>query len=145
MFFIVWRGWGLLVPVFAFGALMLGAVVEGSGLTFGLTKQQAIYFGEVIGSLIAGGALFFIARKIESVPGRVLVDPATNQRVVFKKSAGSFFFIPTRYWAFILPGLMVALVVVVALSPSRGRVTGIAQAPSSAASTALGAPSATHP
>ena len=117
MFFIVWRGWGILVPVMAVGVFIFGAIVESSGLNFGLERQQAILFGEVIGSLIAGAGLFFIARKIESEPGRTLIDAATNQRIVFKKNAGSFFFIPTRYWAFILPCLMALLAVSAVVSP----------------------------
>jgi hypothetical protein len=145
MFFIVWRGLGILVPVMAIAVLIFGAIVESMGVSFGLPQQQAVLFGEVIGSLLAGAALFFIARKIESQPQRVLVDQATNQRVVIKRNAGSFFFVPTRYWSFILPAMMIALALYATLSPTRHGIAGMAASPSSIASTPAATSSATPP
>src|SRR5258708_4194716 len=55
--------------------------------------------------ILVGASLFFMARQIEGKKARVLVEEGTGRRVVFRRSAGSLFFVPTRYWAFISTGL----------------------------------------
>ena len=109
---IIWRGWGILVPLFAFIAFVAAvAATNPVEHQFGLTQNVTTAASFAVAGVLAGLALFLTARKIESKKARVLVDPATNQRVVFRTSAGSFFFIPTRYWAFITPALGLAMAV----------------------------------
>ena len=123
MFLIVWRGLGILVPLISVVAV-IGCTIMFAGmhLPLGPNPEAGGALGEVIGGGIAGAALFFIARSIESKPGRVLIDAVTNQRIVFKKSAGSFFFIPTRYWAFITPGLALLLAVAALTAPPKSHL-----------------------
>ncbi len=101
---IIWSGWGILVPLFAFLAFVVTAVGSTPAeQQFGLAHNVAVAASFGGSGVLAGLALFFIARAIEAKKARVLVDPATNQQFRFRKTAGSFFFIPTRYWAFITP------------------------------------------
>ena len=110
---VIWSGWGILVVVFAALGMFVGLGL-GSVLPADETLQQII--GWLLGGAAGGAATWFFARWRESKPGRVFIDEQSGQRFEVRPSAGSLFFIPTRYWAFILPGLGVvaALVNVVA-------------------------------
>jgi hypothetical protein len=103
---IVWSGWGIMVPVFNVLAFFLGAILIGQAHLDTKITEAA---GLALWGVLAGVAIYFSARAIESKKGRVLIDEATQRRIVFKPSAGSFFFIPTRYWAFINPAAGVLL------------------------------------
>lgn len=97
---IIWSGWGIQVPLYVVVAFF-AAMFATTPLHLAENLAMAISFG--LTGAIAGGAVYFTARWIESKPGRVLIDAATQQSFEVKPSAGSFFFIPTRFWAFIIP------------------------------------------
>src|SRR4051812_16776552 len=103
--FIVWSGWGLLVPLFNFVGFMglmvtavsLQSMMGAGGVTFRVLEGVAAVFW----AGVTAAAIFVAVDKLEAkAADRVLVDEATGQRVVFRKTAGSFFFIPTRYWTY---------------------------------------------
>jgi hypothetical protein len=71
----------------------------------------------VVGGLISGLGAFLLARRIEGGEGRVLIDEATGQRIVIRPRAGSLFFIPTRYWAYVMPVLAIAVAARVMTTP----------------------------
>ncbi len=99
---IVWRGWGITVPLI----VVASSSVVGMPLAMALAKgDAALGLGFSIGAVVAGGLIWLLARKLDARPLRVLVDPATEQRIYFKKDAGSLFFIPTRVWAYIVGAL----------------------------------------
>jgi hypothetical protein len=103
---IIWRGWGLVVLPVAFVAFSIGVgVIEGTHIAPGVLSGLVC----VVAGALAGLAIWAIAHHIESEPGRVFIEQATGRQVVFKRSAGSLFFIPTRYWAFIVVGLGVLI------------------------------------
>ena len=89
--------------------------------------------GVVIGGLLAGLGSFLLARQIEKGEGRVLIDEATQQRIVVRKHAGSLFFIPTRYWAYVAPVVGIAFAIVVMTTPPAGPVADADAAPAAAA------------
>lgn len=96
----VWSGWGIQVPLYVVAAFFLAMMgIAPLHLAGGLD----IAASAALTGAIAGGAVYFTARAIESKPGRTFIDAGTNQSFEVKPSAGSFFFIPTRYWAFIIP------------------------------------------
>lgn len=96
----VWSGWGIQVPLYVVLAFFLAFL----GLApFHLTEDLAVGVAMALTGAVAGGAVYFTARWLESKPGREFIDAKTNERFTVKPSAGSFFFIPTRYWAFIVP------------------------------------------
>ena len=106
---IIWSGWGFLVVFFFLGGCLLGIPV---GALFPDNPDASIAATLITGGLIAGLASFLFARKIEGGEGRAFIDEATGQRIVVKRSAGSLFFIPTRYWAYVAPVLAIVLAVV---------------------------------
>ncbi len=111
MWIIIWRGWGILVV-----PLVFAAVVAGSLLAFGLKALgipenivAAAWVGAI--SALAGLFIWFTAKALSRGPQRRLVDEATGQRFVVKRDASSLFFIPMRFWAYIIgvPGVLVSL------------------------------------
>lgn len=96
----VWSGWGIQVPLYVVLAFFLAMF----GLSpLHLSEDMGMAASVALAGALAGGAIYFTARWQESKPGRDFIDAATNERFTVKPSAGSFFFIPTRYWAFIIP------------------------------------------
>jgi hypothetical protein len=110
---IIWRGYGFLVLVAGILAVLAGSIL------IGVTKLHQPLIGVVYTATmgLAGLALWLFAHRIESAPGRVFIDKATGREIKVGRSAGSFFFIPTRYWAFLLPALAVAGDIAVTLNP----------------------------
>jgi len=95
----------------------------------------------ITSGLLAGVGSFFLARKIESGEARAFIDEKTQQRIVVRKSAGSLFFIPTRYWAYVAPVLGILFAVLVMMNPSSPE-TGTAAASVQAAPASGPAPTA---
>ncbi|MGH9039774.1 MAG: hypothetical protein ACRDZ3_06050 [Acidimicrobiia bacterium] len=86
---IVWKGKGFLVAVIVIAALVMTqlAVSEShAGLWAGLA-----FLG-------AGGVLIVLNRALGQVPGRLFIDPATNEPII-EQAEHSFFFLPIRVWA----------------------------------------------
>ena len=106
MFFIIWRGWGIIVPGLIFAAFVLEVMLEG------VVGRQIFHtyrgLDAAVVGVTAGLAIWFIARAIENRPGRIFIDKASGREIKVGANAGSLFFIPTRYWAFITAGLGLA-------------------------------------
>ena len=111
---IIWSGWGFLVAVFYVVGYLIGIPVGGL-VSSDPNVATAVSF--VIAGLLAGLGSFLLARQIEKGEGRAFIDEATQQRVVVRKSAGSLFFIPTRYWAYAGPVLGIAIAVLIMMTP----------------------------
>ena len=92
---IIWSGWGLLVPLLAFACGMAGGAAVQP-----LTGERGIVVGVGLGWLVAAGLVFLIARRL-SARERVLVDPRTGQTVRLRRR-DSLFFVPMRYWTWVL-------------------------------------------
>ncbi|WP_017603081.1 hypothetical protein [Nocardiopsis alkaliphila] len=93
---IIWRGWGILVPLIA--AVI---AVPCAAITAEVTGQQhlgGIGFG--VGLLLAAAAVFFAGSKLNAP--KQGFHPATGQPVEYRNSH-TFFFVPMQYWAFVLP------------------------------------------
>ncbi|MBI2262791.1 MAG: hypothetical protein HYU62_14140 [Caulobacterales bacterium] len=103
---IIWSGWGFLVIFFFLLGALIGLPV---GALFPTDPDASAAATLIVGGLVAGLCSFLFARKIEGGEGRAFIDEATQQRIVVKRSAGSLFFIPTRYWAYVAPVLAIAL------------------------------------
>lgn len=106
---IIWSGWGFLVAIFFLVGCLIGLPVAGLVST---DPDVSIAVTILVGGLVAGLSSFLFARKVEGGEGRAFIDEATGQRVVVRRTAGSLFFIPTRYWAYVAPVLAIALAVV---------------------------------
>lgn len=134
----VWSGWGIQVPLYVVLAFFLATLgLTPLHLTAGLETAASIG----LAGALSGGAIYLTAMKLESRPGRDFIDAQTNQRFTVKPSAGSFFFIPTRYWAFIVPLLAFLFAGFGMMNPSKAaaaptEITEPASAPASAPATA---------
>jgi hypothetical protein len=60
--------------------------------------------------VVSGVAVWFAVKQIESKPPRELIDAATGERHIIPSDAGSFSWLPARWWAYINPvfGLVLA-------------------------------------
>ncbi|GAA0636087.1 hypothetical protein [Brevundimonas lenta] len=116
---IIWSGWGFLVVIFFFVGCLIGIPV---GEMISKDSDIAMSAAIIIGGLVAGLGSFLLARKIESGQGRAYIDEATQQRIVVKPHAGSLFFIPTRYWAYVGPVVAIAFGALVMTTPSSDAV-----------------------
>ena len=100
---VVWRGFGWLVPVVVFAALVLSQLsvdsLYGEGFYTANTwpKQAAFILGA-----IAVGLLGFILNHVKR---QILVDEETGEPLG-KAPSHSLFFIPIEYWAIIVLGLV---------------------------------------
>jgi hypothetical protein len=87
---IIWSGWGVLTILFAVVGVVVGGVVGAVG-------------GALVGGVVGGGAAatlnFLVAKALGG--GKVMIDPATQQQVLLKKSS-SLFFIPMTWFTPIL-------------------------------------------
>ena len=96
-----WRGHGGLVALF-----MVAAFIAALGITtaLGTLETPSLINGVAFAGcfVAAGGALWFIARRVEARPGRVMIDKETGREITIGGGAGSFMFIPTRYCAILL-------------------------------------------
>ena len=117
---LIWRGWGILVPVIAIAAALLAMLLSMPLRGIGTDVATTVAFP--IWGFVAAGGIWFAAKKIEGGEKRTLVDQATGRTFVVGRSAGSLFFIPTRYWAFIAIGLGILLAIISLTSPGALKV-----------------------
>ncbi len=111
---IIWSGWGILAPLYAVIGMVVGV---GSTSALGIPAPWDGAIGFTLAGAVAAAATFFTARKLDAREGRVLLDERTGERVLLKPSAGSFFFIPMRYWTYIFGA--VGLIFGAAMASSR--------------------------
>jgi hypothetical protein len=128
---LIWSGWGILVLVFFIVGGLIGIPIAS---LFPQEGDVSVAVMMITAGLTAGLGSFFLARKIEGGQGRAFIDEATQQRIVVRPHAGSLFFIPTRYWAYVAPILGIALAVLMMMSPSTGSTYDSAPPASSQAS-----------
>jgi hypothetical protein len=101
---IIWSGWGIVVVLIGAIGLLVG-VSAGSTFAAWLPHGPAQSLGVMVGGLLASSGIYFFAKWRESGEGRVFIDEASGQRIEVRPSAGSLFFIPTRYWTWIVLAL----------------------------------------
>lgn len=83
---LIWRGWGILIP--ALGAAMLVAGADNP-------------WGFLIAGPIVAAAAWFVGRKVNNHPGRLLVDANTGEEFL-QRPVNTFFFVKMEYWAVVL-------------------------------------------
>jgi len=88
----VWTGRGLIVPLTVIAALSVAffaLAVTGQGTRYA-------WAGILAAGAVAGPAIFIAARRFDRADGGA--------------GSGTFFFVPTRLWAFIVPAMMLLMV-----------------------------------
>ena len=99
---IVWSRWGILVPLIVVVCLFGAAFCIAP---FHLETKLASSLLWIAGSAISALAIFFLARSLEAKKPRVLLDQATNKRVALRANAGHFFFVPMRWWPYVIAAI----------------------------------------
>ena len=96
---VVWRGFGWLVPIVVFGALILSQLTvdalygEGFYRANGWPKQAAF----IVAAFFVGCLGFYLNHKKR----QILIDEESGE-AVGKAPPHSLFFIPIEYWAIIV-------------------------------------------
>lgn len=94
---IIWSGWGILVvPITLVAGGAVFALVAAALSAAGLERLSG--FGVAAGLLAAAALTWWAGRRLNGGTGRVLLDPATGQHVVLRRTH-SLFFIPMQWWA----------------------------------------------
>jgi hypothetical protein len=100
---IIWKGWGFLVAVFAFGASLAMELITES-----ITKNDDFYQQEAwplaLALVIAGIVTWFAGKALHARGARTVIDKATGQELTIGGSH-SFFFVPMHYWGVLLIAL----------------------------------------
>ena len=89
---IIWRGWGILVPVLAVLGLALGVWFQD-----GTIAQNMEQLGSGIGLVLAGTALFYLGSRLHAPSrGKVVIEKDTGQEIVLR-TKHDFFWIKMEY------------------------------------------------
>ncbi|RYY25634.1 MAG: hypothetical protein EOP41_05075 [Sphingobacteriaceae bacterium] len=97
--FIIWRGYGFLVPIIT---IVTGALVT---VLFHIVSKSSEPWGISVGSFVAAAIIWFWGKKLnDPAKNKILVDKATGQELILKPNH-SLFFIKMQYWAFVIGGL----------------------------------------
>ena len=101
---IIWKGYGFLVLVIA---IAIGAIVSLLFANIGSTED--IRAG--VGALISGGVIWVVGSRLNaSSKKRVFIDKQTGREVLVKPDH-SLFFLKMQYWAFIVAGIGVIILI----------------------------------
>jgi hypothetical protein len=106
---IIWSGFGFLVAVVGFGCLILTELMTRAA--FDEKYYQAHGWPKLAGIWVAAALVYVLGLWLDRQPGRAMIDKATGQEVVLKRSH-SLFFIPVRYWVYIFLVLGIVLLFV---------------------------------
>ena len=99
MFFILWTGWGFLVPVIVGVGFVLTQTILNT--IFGPYTYEDAAWPKILATILTSVSIWFVGRYFNGKPGRVMIDKKTGREVVFKRR-NALFFIPMEYWAFIV-------------------------------------------
>jgi hypothetical protein len=106
---LIWKGWGLLVIVFAIGAMAIGQLIQGGDTASTLSTSQ-VFIWRSIPLILAAIPVWIIGRKKNTKTTKTLVDPETGENVTLESGGGhALFFLPMEYWAPIMFVLAIAM------------------------------------
>ena len=103
---IVWSGFGWVVAIIAFACLLLGNMILGDSWS-GNTWAQS-------GAMLVAAAItyafdrFFLSKRAD----KTLMNKETGEDVILRKN-DSLFFVPVRFWPFVLIAIAIAIKVFV--------------------------------
>lgn len=103
--FLIWQGLGFLVVILPLAVLLVMSLL---GALVNLSNMATI----VLALILSAAAVFYLGKRFNSRPGRILVDPNTQESVELRKRH-TLFWIPMQYWAF--PILLIAIIAAFAL------------------------------
>jgi len=98
---IIWRGFGFLVAVIAFGCSLVGNLIANAIAGERYFDHHKWPLG--VSLLVAAAICWFLGDYLRKRPGRVVIDKQTGKEFTLRKTH-SLFFIPMHWWAPILGG-----------------------------------------
>lgn len=100
MMLLFWSGFGFLVPLVAFAAVLLTEVgVEAAFHDSQYYQTHGWPLG--LGLILAAAALYALGERLGRSASRVFLDEATGERVELRRRH-TFFFVPMKVWAVVL-------------------------------------------
>ncbi len=103
---LIWKGLGILVFIITIViAVAMQLIVD---QFFGAGTYKTLLWPIPVAVAISGIIVGWLGYKLNNKPGRILVDPETNETIEFKKEH-SLFWIPMQYWGIILLLISAAL------------------------------------
>lgn len=95
---LIWSGWGIGVVIIAFIGLVIAFAAGDALMTqFAMPSGPANSAGIIVGGVLAAVGMILLTRWRVQRESRTFIDERTGERVEVRPSAGSLFFIPTRY------------------------------------------------
>ena len=106
MFLLIWKGWGIVVLVIAVVWLAIGIAI-GDALHADKSMAGALMS---IALVPAGAICWFVGKRLNARPPRVLVDPKTGGQVMLRRE-NTFFFVSVELWGpiLIVIGILLAI------------------------------------
>ena len=92
---IIWSGRGILTPLILILFIVLMTFIS----TSLFTAESAIY-SMAVAFILAGASNWYLGKKWNNAPGRIVVDEATGERIELK-SNHTLFWIKMEYWGVI--------------------------------------------
>nr|WP_321455291.1 hypothetical protein [uncultured Cohaesibacter sp.] len=112
--FLIWRGWGILLPVGVFAGAFIGFLVSGS-----LISPQS-GFGPILISLFATiGAYGVVTLLSRTDKGKLVIDKESGEEILLKRG-DSLFFVPVRFWFYLLVVITIVTIGISIFSMSVG-------------------------
>ena len=96
---IVWQGLGFLAALIPIALGIACQIILDGILGTAWFKNHAWAFGYVL--LLAAVCVWFLGKKLNSKPGKILIDPATNQNIEIKQKH-TIFWMPMEWFAVVL-------------------------------------------
>jgi hypothetical protein len=101
---IIWKGYGFMVLLIA---IIIGAIVSYIFSIAGSTEDM----GAGVGAIISGIVIWFVGNHFNSSKNdRTVIDKKTGKEFILKQEH-SMFFIKMQYWAFIVGGIGVFMII----------------------------------
>ena len=109
--FLVWSGWGILVLPIVFATFVaVGGLLQ--WLLTAANRPDLAFLAFSAGLFAAAAVNWLVGRRLNNQPGRELLDPQTQQRVILRR-VHRLFWIRMEYWS--VPVALAALVPLLAL------------------------------
>ncbi len=106
---IVWNGLGILVPIIAFLFFLVANLAADGLLGEGFYESHG--WPKLAAALVGAVSIWFLGRYLNSRGTRTLIDEETGEKVVLGNKH-SLFFLKMEYWAFVLVGFGVVMLLV---------------------------------
>jgi hypothetical protein len=105
---LVWRGWGIVVPVVVFLSALFVQMISTKLAGDGYWEHHSYPLSMAL--LIAGGLIWLADRFLYRNPGRITVDEKTGERFRWI-TRHDFFFVRLRWWSLVCLGAAVVVLI----------------------------------